>query len=99
VLTRAERVAAADPDDGSPIAAAVGVVAAYASWMAGDVATSVASSERATEILASPTQVTRRRMPGRAGSVMTASVRVASSDGESPQSSPEVRRARIRCAA
>jgi predicted ATPase len=52
VLAWAERVAAADPDDGSPIAAEVWVVAAYASWMAGDVAKSVARSGRALRIAA-----------------------------------------------
>ena len=37
VLAWAERVTAADPDDTSPVAANVWVIASYAAWMAGDV--------------------------------------------------------------
>ena len=39
VLAWAERVTAADPDDRSPYAAEVWVVAAHAAWTAGEVAT------------------------------------------------------------
>lgn len=47
VLAWALRVSAADPHDRSPVAARVWVVAAYAAWMAGDVAENGRRSERA----------------------------------------------------
>lgn len=47
VLGWAERVAASDPHDGSPLASRVWVAAAYAAWMAGDVAGCGVRSERA----------------------------------------------------
>ena len=47
VLAWAERVTARDPDDRSPVAPQVWVVAAYAAWMAGDVAETGVRSARA----------------------------------------------------
>jgi predicted ATPase len=49
VLAWAARVAAADPDDASPLASRVWAVAAYAAWMAGDVAECGVRSERALQ--------------------------------------------------
>ena len=47
VLAWSERVLDADPDDHSPLAPRVLVVAAYAAWMAGDMAATSARAERA----------------------------------------------------
>lgn len=47
VLTWSERVTALDPDDRSPMAPRVWVVAAYAAWMAGDVPEAGVRSARA----------------------------------------------------
>jgi predicted ATPase/DNA-binding SARP family transcriptional activator len=50
VLAWAERVTDADPDDTTPLAPLVWVVAAYAAWMAGDVAETSVRSERARRL-------------------------------------------------
>jgi predicted ATPase/DNA-binding SARP family transcriptional activator len=50
VLAWADRVVAADPEGKDPGAARVVAVSAYASWMVGDTAASVASSERALQL-------------------------------------------------
>jgi hypothetical protein len=50
VLAWSERVTAADPDDRSPVASRVWVVAAYAAWMAGDLAETGRRSARALRI-------------------------------------------------
>jgi predicted ATPase/DNA-binding SARP family transcriptional activator len=47
VLAWSERVTTADPDDRSPLAPVVWVVAAYAAWMAGDVSETGVRSARA----------------------------------------------------
>ena len=46
VLAWAEQVTDADPDDRSPLAAAVWAVSGYAAWMAGDVAEADLLEER-----------------------------------------------------
>jgi predicted ATPase len=50
VLAWAERVIAADPDDGHPMASHVWAAAAYAAWMAGDVAEAGARSTRSIAV-------------------------------------------------
>jgi hypothetical protein len=50
VMAWAEAVAAADPDDRSPVAAQVWVVAGYAAWMAGDTATTGERRDRSRRI-------------------------------------------------
>jgi predicted ATPase len=50
VLAWSERVIAADPDDGSPAAAIVWVAAAYAAWMAGDIAETRRRSDHALRL-------------------------------------------------
>ncbi len=50
VLVWAEQVAEHDPDDDSPVASDVWMIAAYAAWMAGDVAESGVRSARALEV-------------------------------------------------
>jgi predicted ATPase len=50
VMAWAERVAAADPEDASPVAPLVWVIAAYAAWMAGDVAETGVRSARALQL-------------------------------------------------
>jgi len=52
VLAWSERVVAVDPDDASPLAASVWVVASYAAWMAGDLDECGARSRRATRLAA-----------------------------------------------
>jgi predicted ATPase/DNA-binding SARP family transcriptional activator len=50
VLAWAERVAEADPDDRSPLAAVVWAVSGYAAWMAGDVVEAGARGARALRV-------------------------------------------------
>jgi predicted ATPase/DNA-binding SARP family transcriptional activator len=50
VLAWAERVAASDPEDHSPVAPQVWAAAAYAAWMAGDVAEAGVRSARALAV-------------------------------------------------
>ena len=50
VLSWAERVTDHDPDDRSPVASHVWAIAAYAAWMAGDVAESGVRSARALDL-------------------------------------------------
>jgi pentatricopeptide repeat protein len=50
VLAWAERVTAADPGDGSPVAPVVWAVSGYAAWMAGDVAEAGARAAHARQV-------------------------------------------------